>query len=52
LAIMLTSLPSLAKNSISRLMGVFFIQNDRGASLPNMNNIPAPATKGGLNIRP
>ena len=47
-----TSLPSLAKNSISRLMGVFFIQNERGASLANMNNIPVPAAKGGLNIRP
>src|SRR6056300_634715 len=52
LAIMPTSLPSLAKNSISRLMGVFFIQNDRGASLANMNSIPVRAAKGGLNIRP
>ncbi len=52
LAIMPTSLPSLAKNKISRLMGVFFIQNDRGASSPNMNSMPVRAAKGGLNIKP
>ena len=52
LATMPTSLPSLEKNSISRLIGVFFIQNDRGASSPNMNSMPVRTAKGGLNIRP
>ena len=52
LAIVVTSLPSAAKNSISSAIGVFFIQNDRGAASSKMNSIPLCGANGGLNISP
>ena len=40
------------KNNISKEIGVFFIQKDRGCISLNMNSIPFLACNGGENINP